>query len=58
MVFKCQKLCLTLRKFYKTLLAFKMPKCGIFVTNIGILNAKKKHLKCPYFEISNTKNGV
>ena len=33
---KCQKWHLTSRKFHETLMAFKMPKFGIFTTNIGI----------------------
>ena len=33
--FNCPKLHLTFRKFHKTLLAFKMPKCGSFITNIA-----------------------
>ena len=52
--------------FNKTLLAFKMPKSSILITNIGILNAKnkafkmpkKKRLKHPYFGILNAKNIV
>ena len=27
-------------------MAFKTPKSSIFITNVGILNAKKKHFKC------------
>ena len=42
MMFKCQKWHLTFMKFHKTLLAYKMPKSNIFITNIGILNAKNK----------------
>ena len=45
-------------QFLKTHLAFKMPKSSILVTYIGILNAKKKHLKCLYFGILNAKIGV
>ena len=41
MVFKRQKRRLTFSKFHKTLLVFKTPKCDLFITNIGILNAKK-----------------
>ena len=33
---------ISLGKFLTTLLAFKMPKCDVFITNIGILNAKKQ----------------
>ena len=33
---------LTFRKFHKTLLAFKTPKSRIFITNIGVLSAKKE----------------
>ena len=42
MAFKRQKWCLTFSKFHKTILAFKMPKCSVFITNIGVLNAKKE----------------
>ena len=56
MAFKCQKWRLTFMKFHKTVLAFKTPKCGVCITNIGVLNAKKrfKHL---YFGILNAKIG-
>ena len=36
MAFTCQKCCLTLMKFHKTVLAFKTTKCGVCITNIGI----------------------
>ena len=36
MAFKHQKWCSNFRKFRKTLLAFKRPIFGIFITNIGI----------------------
>ena len=42
MVLKRQKLCLTFSKFHKTILVFKTPKCDLFITNIGVLNAKKQ----------------
>ena len=42
MSFKRQKWRLTFCKFHKTLLAFKTPKCDVFITNIGVLNAKKQ----------------
>ena len=29
-------------KFHKTVLAFKTPKCGVCITNIGVKNAKKE----------------
>ena len=45
MVFKRQKWCLTFSKFHKTILAFKTPKCDVFITKIGILNAKKQGIK-------------
>ena len=53
-------------QFHKTLLAFNTPKRSIFITNIGvlnakkqdILNAKKRHFKCPFFSILNAKIGV
>ena len=41
------KMRLTFRKFHKTILAFKMPKCDVFITNIGVLNAPKKAFKMP-----------
>ena len=43
MTFKCQKWFLTFIKFHKTLLSFKMPKCGI-------LNAKKEAFKMRIFQ--------
>ena len=58
MAFKCQKWRLTLRKFLKTLLAFKMPKCDVFITNIGILNAKNKAFKMPKIGVKNAKIGI
>ena len=33
-------------QFHKTLLVFKAPKSSVFITKIGILNAKKKHFEC------------
>ena len=39
---KCQKWRLTFRKFQNTLLAFQMPKYGVFITNSGILYAKQQ----------------
>ena len=36
MAFKCQKWRLTFMKFHKTVLAFKTPKCGVCITNIGV----------------------
>ena len=32
---------------HKALLAFETPKCGVMMTNIGILNAKKEAFKMP-----------
>ena len=46
MAFRQKKFRLTFMKFHKTLLAFKMPKSGIYFTKIDILNAEKRHLKC------------
>ena len=37
MATKCQKWCVTFMKLHKTLLAYKMPKSSIFITNIGIM---------------------
>ena len=45
MAFRQKKFRLTFMKFHKTLLAFKMPKSGIYITKIDILNAEKRHLK-------------
>ena len=39
------KMALTFMKFHKTLLAFKTPKCGIYIASNGILNAKKEHFE-------------
>ena len=38
-------------KFHKTLLAFKTPKCGVFIAKCQ--NTKKKCLKYPKRAISN-----
>ena len=45
MALKCQNWRLTFMKFQETLLAYKTPKCGIYIAQIGIKNAKKRHLK-------------
>ena len=36
MAFTRQKWHLTFMKFHKTVLAFKTPKCGVCITNIGV----------------------
>ena len=42
MVFKRQKWRLAFSKFHNTILAFKTPKCDMFINNIGVYNAKKR----------------
>ena len=42
MAFKCQKWRLAFSKFHKIILAFKTPKCDMFIINIGVYNAKKR----------------
>ena len=48
MAFKCQKWRLTFSKFHKTILAFKTPKCDVFISNIGVINAKKRSILNPH----------
>ena len=42
MAFKRQKWHLTFGKFHITILGFKTPTCDVFITNIGVLNAKNQ----------------
>ena len=64
LAFKCQKWHLNFAKFQKTLLAFKTPKCGIYIKilfillELGFKMPKKEHFKRLYFGVLNTKIGV
>ena len=46
-VFKRQQWRFTFSKFHKTILVFKMPKCDMVISNIGVFNAKNKAFKTP-----------